>query len=138
MINVIDNIYLSSSEDALNAKLIEKNKIKHVFRISSKTNMSPYDSSIIYSSLDVDDSEDASDKMLKINKIILKLLLKKKIEENVLVHCNMGRSRSAAFIIYYLMVKHGMSYDDAYGFLKEKKPDIDLNSGFVKMLQNSC
>ena len=37
----------------------------------------------------------------------------------ILVHCWAGRSRSASCIIAYLMSEEGMSYEEAYAFVKK-------------------
>ena len=44
-----------------------------------------------------------------------------KSNENVLVHCYKGISRSASIVIAYIMLKFHMSYDDAFNFVKEKR-----------------
>jgi len=55
--------------------------------------------------------------------------------KNVLVHCQQGVSRSSAIVIAYLIKNHGMSYDSAYAFVKNKRPCIKPNSGFVEALR---
>jgi len=55
----------------------------------------------------------------------------------VLVHCYMGASRSATVIINYLMRKFKMNYQKAYGFVKEKRPLINLSELFANTLQYS-
>lgn len=47
-----------------------------------------------------------------------------------------GVSRSAAVVIAYLIRNKGMSYDNAYDFLKRKRACIKPNPGFVKALQD--
>uniref|UniRef100_T1GHX6 tRNA pseudouridine synthase n=1 Tax=Megaselia scalaris TaxID=36166 RepID=T1GHX6_MEGSC len=47
----------------------------------------------------------------------------------VLVHCNAGISRSASVIIAYLIMKKGMSFDEAFKLVKDKRPAIQPNSG---------
>lgn len=53
----------------------------------------------------------------------------------VLVHCNAGVSRSASIVIAYLILKVGMSFDDALKLVKGKRPAIQPNSGFVEQLR---
>jgi len=54
---------------------------------------------------------------------------------NVLVHCQQGVSRSAAIVIAYLIRKRGMSFDSAVAFVRQRRPCIKPNSGFVRCLQ---
>lgn len=53
----------------------------------------------------------------------------------VLVHCNAGVSRSASVVIAFLILKKRMSFDDAFELVKERRPAIQPNSGFVKQLR---
>lgn len=50
---------------------------------------------------------------------------------NILVHCKLGKSRSASVIIYYLMFYQGYSLDLAMQLLKEARPTIELNIHFT-------
>ena len=52
----------------------------------------------------------------------------------VLVHCVFGVSRSASIVINYLMHSQNMSYTEAYDYVKDKRPIINPNSGFVNQL----
>ncbi|XP_053188417.1 dual specificity protein phosphatase 19-like [Scomber japonicus] len=54
----------------------------------------------------------------------------------VLVHCNAGVSRSSSIVIGYLMLKEGLSFDDAYGQVKLARPSTRPNPGFYQQLQN--
>lgn len=47
--------------------------------------------------------------------------------ETVYVHCKAGRGRSAAIVIAYLMQYQGFTLDDAIAFVKERRPQINLN-----------
>ncbi|TKS85853.1 Dual specificity protein phosphatase 19 [Collichthys lucidus] len=54
----------------------------------------------------------------------------------VLVHCNAGVSRSSSIVIGYLMLKEGLSFDDAYSQVKLARPSIRPNPGFYQQLQS--
>lgn len=46
----------------------------------------------------------------------------------VYVHCKAGRGRSAAVVIAYLMEYHQFSYDDAFAFVYNLRPQIHMNA----------
>ena len=64
--------------------------------------------------------------------------------EGVLVHCRHGVSRSATIVLAYLM-RYGardaagdfvpMTYEDAFDYVKERRPFISPNLGFVLALR---
>ncbi|MBZ3890991.1 Serine/threonine/tyrosine-interacting protein [Sciurus carolinensis] len=53
----------------------------------------------------------------------------------VLVHGNAGISRSAAFVIAYIMETFGVKYRDAFAYVQERRFCINPNAGFVHQLQ---
>nr|XP_006636628.1 PREDICTED: dual specificity protein phosphatase 19 [Lepisosteus oculatus] len=54
----------------------------------------------------------------------------------VLVHCNAGVSRSASIVIGYLMSTEGLRFDDAFALVKNARPAICPNLGFMEQLRN--
>jgi len=44
-------------------------------------------------------------------------------------------SRSPAFTMAYLMKHKKMSYEDAHSFVKNKRPVVQPNTGFVEQLR---
>jgi len=54
---------------------------------------------------------------------------------SVLVHCMAGSSRSAAFVIGYLMRKNNWCFEKTYLFVKEKRAQVFPNSGFQRQLR---
>lgn len=53
----------------------------------------------------------------------------------VLVHCNAGVSRSATIVIAYVMFKLKLSYTEAFKKVKDTRPSICPNSGFIEQLK---
>ncbi|XP_033321782.1 dual specificity protein phosphatase MPK-4 isoform X2 [Megalopta genalis] len=53
----------------------------------------------------------------------------------ILVHCYLGVSRSATLVIAYLMKKYRKSYCDTFEIVREKRPMIGPNRGFVAQLK---
>jgi len=54
---------------------------------------------------------------------------------NVLVHCQMGQSRSATVVIGYLMCCERVSLDMEYRVVSNQRPSINPNKGFIEQLQ---
>jgi hypothetical protein len=54
---------------------------------------------------------------------------------SILVHCEVGVSRSSSVVMAYLIRFHGMSRDDAYLAVKKRRPKVNPNQGFWKQLQ---
>lgn len=52
----------------------------------------------------------------------------------VLIHCQMGMSRSSTLVILWLMVKHKMNLREATALTRGHRPFINPNPGFLKQL----
>jgi protein-tyrosine phosphatase len=44
-------------------------------------------------------------------------------------------SRSATLVLAYLMIENRWTYEEAYNFVKKRRPIIQPNIGFVKQLK---
>jgi len=53
---------------------------------------------------------------------------------SVLVHCHKGISRSATFVIGYLMMKNEFTYNEAFDYVKACRPIIAPNESFITQL----
>ena len=51
-----------------------------------------------------------------------------------LVHCKLGISRSAAFVIAYLINYAKLGVDEAFNYIKNKRITIKPNDGFMRQL----
>jgi protein-tyrosine phosphatase len=58
-----------------------------------------------------------------------------KKNNNVVVNCQAGISRSATVIIGYLMHTKKMSYDKAFNYVRRRRPIVNPNKGFSNMLK---
>jgi hypothetical protein len=52
----------------------------------------------------------------------------------VLVHCYAGQSRSASFVIAYLLAKGNMSLSEAWATVRKARPCVHPNQGFLHQL----
>ena len=55
-------------------------------------------------------------------------------KQNVLVHCQMGRSRSVTAVLAYLVKYHKMSVSEALSLVSNKR-DIGVNASFLAQLE---
>lgn len=69
---------------------------------------------------------------------LCKGIIKRSLDRNekVLVHCNAGVSRSVSVVVAFLILDHGMSYEDAFALVKDVRPCARPNQGFLKQLAN--
>ncbi len=65
-------------------------------------------------------------------------ILKSAVEnqQKVYVHCKAGRGRSATIVICYLLKYCGYKLDEAISFVKEKRPQINLNAQQMQAIQS--
>lgn len=121
---------------SLSQKELKKNNIKTVICICDRKKTST--DMLIYDCLNIKhhflDSMDLPHvDMSLIFKQTLKIINER--DGNILVHCWAGRSRSASVVTHWLMKKHKMNFDDAYGLLKKKSPKVNMNFGFKSQLK---
>jgi hypothetical protein len=57
---------------------------------------------------------------------------------SVLVHCAMGRSRSAAFVIGYVMKKCGLSFAEAQSYVRHRRPVVSTKFDEQLRLWERC
>lgn len=56
-------------------------------------------------------------------------------KKRVLVHCAAGVSRSASIVVAYHMFHYNLPFKEAYERVREKRPCINPNDGFIAQLQ---
>ena len=54
--------------------------------------------------------------------------------ENILVHCQQGVSRSASIVIAYLMYSNDITYEESYAHVRCCRPVVSPNTGFIFQL----
>merc|ERR1712032_1156752 len=56
----------------------------------------------------------------------------------VLVHCEQGRSRSASVVVAHLMDEGDLDLDAALALVREQRPSVKPNEGFLLQLRQRC
>ncbi len=124
----LGNIFATSPE------ILRNYKITHIINLSGTQYSTKADCLV----LPIDDHPLAAKQMLMdvIPRAHSYITNNMKISSNnILVHCMAGKSRSVTVIIAYLMNKYMLSFHDAYQYVYQRKPDIMVNNGFVRILQ---
>ncbi|KAF2077417.1 hypothetical protein CYY_001266 [Polysphondylium violaceum] len=127
-----DFLYLGG-ETAQCLNKLKSLKITHIVNMASEVQDS-YTHLYKYYRADVDDrvSANIDEHFQPIIKFIEEA---KQSNGRVLVHCQVGISRSASVVIAYLMKTMDTPYFDTYKFVKSKRCIIQPNPGFVRRLK---
>ncbi|KAJ5066049.1 dual-specificity protein phosphatase sdp1-related [Anaeramoeba ignava] len=130
-------LYLGGIESAQNEIFLQKFEIKHIFNMAkevqnyfqSKKEMSH----LFYHHYELEDlsKTDISSVLDETYSLISKAFEK---QQKVFVHCQLGKSRSASVILFYLMKSNKWTYQQAYDFLSLIR-SIYPNQGFIKQLK---
>jgi protein-tyrosine phosphatase len=135
--HIIDNIYLGSMDGSLNTNLLKENNIQAIVRILDENMInslkSQDDKKYLYHYIPLYDHP-AENISIYIEPFLK--FMKENSDKNILIHCMMGISRSAAFTILHLINSYGYELDKAVNLLKLKRPIINPNGGFLLQLKN--
>ncbi|KOC66820.1 Dual specificity protein phosphatase 19 [Habropoda laboriosa] len=127
---VMPGLFLSSQDPVVCKELLEKYEIRHILSIGIVAPVKFNDMKYYHCDLlDVPESN----LLIAVNECIK--IIHENRNENILVHCNAGVSRSPAIVISYLMALENIFYDDAYNKVKMIRNCIKPNEGFVKQLK---
>jgi len=139
-------LFLGSRFNAANENALKKNNVTYIINVAKGApNYFEDGKWISYHNLQLDDSIEESI-LIHFESITTQLENIRKNSHNVLVHCNCGISRSATFVLAYL-IKYGniqthgdveskpMSLVAAFLFLQSKRAIILPNIGFLQQLE---
>ena len=130
---VMDNVYIGGEVAATDKQLLNEKKITRIINCAKEIDCKFQNQGIKYLKFDLNDYE-----LQKIDDCFDKaheFILQTPKNENILVHCMAGVSRSATIVLSYLIKCHKMNLNDAHKLLKEKRPQINPNSGFIRQLR---
>ncbi len=127
--HIIDNLFASSREIADNDKILNNNKINVIISLNNQTPLNNLDYDVSYFKFGIEDNPnfDIITYCIQIYNIITE---NNKENQNILIHCDAGVSRTGAILVFYLMKKYNYGYDKSLEYIKTKRPCIELNQGF--------
>ncbi|XP_035004019.2 dual specificity protein phosphatase 16 [Hippoglossus stenolepis] len=130
---ILPHLYLGCQRDVLNKELMQQNEIVYVLNASNTCPKPDFVPDSHFLRVPVNDS--FCEKILPWLDRSVEFIEKAKASNaRVLVHCLAGISRSATIAIAYIMKRMDMSLDEAYRFVKEKRPTISPNFNFLGQL----
>ena len=134
--HICDNIWVGNYSASSNIRFLKENNIKTIIYINDK--QKPKQLLKLYNKLNIKHYwMYVEDKLgFPINLILDKVYnIVTNSNSNILVHCTAGKSRSVAFIIYYIIRKYNMNYTEAYNFVKSKRKYISRCNKFTDQLK---
>ncbi|XP_051975473.1 dual specificity protein phosphatase 8-like isoform X2 [Xyrauchen texanus] len=130
---ILPHLYLGSQKDVLNKDLMAQNGITYVLNASNTCPKPEFISESQFMRIPVNDNY--CEKLLPWLDKTNEFIDKAKVSNcRVIVHCLAGISRSATIAIAYIMKTMGLSSDDAYRFVKDRRPSISPNFNFLGQL----
>ena len=128
---VVERLYIGDYFTAINFTLLAEHNITHILVCGEELDCR-YPEEFTYKHLQISDTNSTPiiEYFEEVNQFIEKGIKRGK----VLVHCAQGRSRSASFIVSFLMQYKQIKYKKAFNLLKKKHPIAQPNSGFIQQL----
>jgi dual specificity MAP kinase phosphatase len=134
MSEVIPGLYLGNAHDAEDKNLLKENQIKSIINIST-TIPCYYENETLFDYYKLPCNDSCQENILQhFDKTFEYMHKKLCLNENILVHCQGGISRSPSFIIGYLMKYYSKTFDQAYLIVKDKRKIINPNLNFLAQL----
>lgn len=129
--SIIPGLYMGSQDVAQDKDLLRKHKITHVISVGVQVCQC---SEVIYSFIEALDLPEFD--MRPVFQQSAQLINDiRNSGGSVFVHCNAGVSRSAVIVIAYLMEKEKLPYLQAVELLKQARPCVKPNDGFIRQLK---
>ena len=127
------NIFLGSAKNAADSHALERNNIRTVINatVDVPNFFEGRSDRIQYLRIPLEDVEGATLPMDELKRAVDVI---QESDGNVLVHCMMGASRSAAIVCYYLMATRRWTMEDTYAKLCEWRAAVTMNQAFYDQL----
>ncbi len=134
-VQILQDLFLGPIGAARNLKALRKRGITHILNVSPVVPCYFRDNpegAFTYHVVPIYD-DDSVDLMPHLDEAVEFIATGRKAG-GVLVHCYAGQSRSASFVIAYLVAKEGMSLPEAWATVRKARPCVQPNQGFLRQL----
>ena len=125
-------IVIGSQDVAAEWDILAKYGVTHIVNIGTYVK-NYFPDKLKYLNVKVNDTPDT--KVLRCFENTFKFIDEGRQNGCVFIHCNAGVSRASTFTTGYLMRTDNMSYNDAFSYVKSKRPSARPNEGFVQQLK---
>ncbi|ORE05904.1 DSPc-domain-containing protein [Rhizopus microsporus var. microsporus] len=130
-IEIMPHLYLGSEQNTLNMDQLRDTSTIHTNYSSDSLLHHPSD--IIYHKLNWEHNQD--NLVLELEKAIDIIDRSRSVNQNILVHCQCGVSRSATVIIAYIIKTLKLPMQDAYNHVKNLSPAVNPNLSLLFQLR---
>ena len=127
---IIDNIYLGDMDAAADEEYLKSYNISTVVNCAEEL-VSNY-TDLKFMELKLFDY--TLDQIFPRFEVAYKYI-KKHSENNILIHCAAGMSRSASLVIFYIMKEKKWDYDTCLNYTRERRPIVSPNEGFEEQFK---
>lgn len=126
-------LLLGSQDAAHDLDTLKKHKVTHILNVAYGVE-NAFLSDFIYKSISILDLPETN--ILSYFPECFEFIEQAKMKDGVvLVHCNAGVSRAAAIVIGFLMNSEEISFATALSLVKNARPSICPNAGFMEQLR---
>jgi serine/threonine/tyrosine-interacting-like protein 1 len=125
--------FVGTGHQATDWKIVRDLKLTHIINISVE-HQCVFRDKIQYLHLELEDEEHVAlcDRFAETNQFMATAL--DDPTSRILVHCNLGISRSSSVILAYLMKTFHAALFEAFKFLRHRRPIVCPNLGFLQQL----
>uniref|UniRef100_A0A8I3NNW6 Dual specificity protein phosphatase 19 n=1 Tax=Canis lupus familiaris TaxID=9615 RepID=A0A8I3NNW6_CANLF len=126
-------LLLGSQDAAHDLDTLKKHKVTHILNVAYGVE-NAFLGDFIYKSISILDLPETN--ILSYFPECFEFIEQAKAKDGVvLVHCNAGVSRAAAIVIGFLMNSEELSFTSAFSLVKNARPSICPNAGFMEQLR---
>ena len=131
---VFDWLYIGGYNTATKKSDLQKINIKYILNCASEC-INLFENDFKYCKLDIKDLPNFNIEEYFSQGIEFLKNSKNNNDGNVFVHCQLGKSRSAAIIMAYMISEMKLNTNEAYKLLKKARSKIMPNLGFMNQLR---